>query len=122
MFGPETIDCRCGGARAIGDPAIFGPAPQGLVAASPPTYIAQTPHTDPPFLILQGDQDRTVPPYHSLRFYNELLSAGQPAALQMVQNADHEFKPSPSGATISPSPDQISALIVQFFTTHLAST
>lgn len=116
MFGPEYLASGIGN-PAIGDPAIFGPNPRTLHWASPPTYIATTPMTDPPFLIFQGDKDKTVPPYHSLRFYNELLDAGQPAILQMVQNAGHEFKP--QGAALIPSTDQISSMMVQFFVKYL---
>ena len=112
MFGPEYL------ASGIGDPAIFGPSRDALHVDSPPTYIASTPNTDPPFLILQGDRDKTVPPYHSLRFYNELLNAEQPAILQMVQNAGHEFRP--VGEPITPSADQISSMMLQFFMKYLA--
>lgn len=118
MFGPEYIASGIGNV-AIGDPAIFGFNPQMLHRASPPTYIATKPDTDPPFLIFQGDKDVTVPPYHSLRFYNQLLDAGQPAILQMVQNAGHEFEPTLAGTTIIPSADQISNMMVQFFVQHL---
>lgn len=118
MFGPEYIASGIGNV-AIGDPAIFGSNPQMLHRASPPTYIAAKPDTDPPFLIIQGDKDVTVPPYHSLRFYNQLLDAEQPAILQMVQNAGHEFVPVPASNTIIPSADQISNMMVQFFVQHL---
>jgi len=116
MFGPEYLASGIGN-PAIGAPAIFGSDPQ---AASPPNYIANTANTDPPFLILQGDKDKTVPPYHSLRFYNALLDAGQPAILQMVQNAEHEFNPVPAGAVLIPSADQISTMMIQFFLKYLA--
>ena len=117
MFGPEYIASGIGD-PAIGNPTIFGSDPRGLQLASPPLYIANTPRTDPPFLILQGDQDSIVPPYHSLRFYNDLLSAGQPAILQMVQNAGHGF--APIGGAIVPSANQISTLIIDFFMKNLA--
>jgi acetyl esterase/lipase len=116
MFGPEYIASGIGD-PAIGDPTIFGSDPRDLQMASPPNYISRTPNTDPPFLILQGDKDRTVPPYHSLRFYNDLLNAGQPAILQMVQNAGHGF--APVGGAIIPSADQISTMIVNFFIQNL---
>jgi acetyl esterase/lipase len=117
MFGPEYIGSGIGD-PAIDDPAIFGSNPRDLQLASPPLYIASTPNTDPPFLILQGDHDDIVPPYHSLRFYNALLDAGQPAILQMVQNAGHGFVP--VGGAIIPSADQISTMIINFFLKYLA--
>lgn len=117
MFGPEYIGSGIGD-PAIDDPTIFGSNPNDFLLASPPRYIANTPNTDPPFLILQGDHDGTVPPIHSLRFYNTLLQAGQPAILQMVQNAGHGF--TPMGGAINPSAGQISNIIVNFFKQYLA--
>jgi len=117
MFGPEYIASGVGD-PAIGDPNIFGSDPKELELASPPHYISNTPNTDPPFLILQGDKDNIVPPYHALRFYNDLLNAGQPAILQMVQNAGHGFVPV-STAAIIPSAAQIETMIVNFFMKYL---
>jgi len=116
MFGPEYIGSGIGN-PAIDDPTIFGSDPSDFLLASPPRYIASTPNSDPPFLILQGDHDTTVPPIHSLRFYNALLVAGQPAILQMVQNSDHGF--TPIGGAIIPSADQISTMIINFFMKYL---
>lgn len=116
MFGPEYIGSGIGD-PAISDPAIFGSGSQAFQSASPPTYIASTPNTDPPFLILQGDKDGTVPPIHSLRFYNALLTDGQTAILQMVQNSGHGF--APMGGAIIPSAGQISTMIVNFFLKYL---
>ncbi len=118
MFGPEYLASGIGN-PAIGAPGIFGFDPQALHLASPPRYIANTPNTDPPFLILQGDKDRTVPPFHSLQFYNQLLVAGQPTILQMIQNAGHEFVPVPQNTDIIPSADQISNMMIQFFVKYL---
>lgn len=116
MFGPEYIGSGIGD-PAISDPTIFGSDPRDFQLASPPRYIGSTPNTDPPFLILQGDKDGTVPPVHSLRFYNALLTAGQPAILQMVQNSGHGF--APMGGSLIPSADQISTIIINFFLKYL---
>ncbi len=120
MFGPEYLDCGCGNA-AIGDATIFGSGPGVLRRASPPTYISPIPGADPPFLIVQGDRDQTVPPQHSMRLYQQLLAAGQSASLCIVHNAGHQFIPKPTGASIEPSSSTISALIVQFLVQHLAA-
>lgn len=121
MFGPEYLDSHIGN-PTMSDPAIFGSAPGALVQASPPTYISKTPKTDPPFLIIQGNQDKTVPPYHSTRFYQALIAAGQPAFLHIIQNAGHELIPIPSNATISPSANQISEGIIHFFVQYLGTS
>ncbi len=121
MFGPEYLDSHIGN-PAMSDPTIFGSAPGVLVQASPPTYISKTPNTDPPFLIIQGNEDKTVPPYHSARFYQALIAAGQPAFLHVIHNAGHELIPIPSNATISPSADQISEGIIHFFVQYLGQS
>lgn len=118
LFGPEYIGSGIGN-NAISDPAIWGSSPNAMRLASPPLYISTTPNTDPPFLIIQGDKDHTVPPIHSLRFYGALLQAGQPAILQMVQNAEHGLAPATTGVPIIPSTSQISSMIIQFFMKYL---
>lgn len=58
--------------------------------ADPTTFASRD---DPPFLILHGDADRTVPPEHSRRLAEALRRAGAPvAALAMVPDADHTFR------------------------------
>jgi acetyl esterase/lipase len=118
MFGPEYLNSGIGNA-AMRDPSIFGSGPTALTKASPPTYISKVPNTDPPFLIIQGNKDQTVPPYHSVRFYQQLVAAGQPAMFHMIQNAGHELISIPSNAAISPSPTQITNGVISFLVNHL---
>jgi acetyl esterase/lipase len=87
--------------------------------ANPVNWVSQTPGSDPPFLILQGSQDTTVYPRESQDLYHALTAAGQPVTLQMVQNAGHEFVPTPAGATLKPSPSQICAMMLNFFVQNL---
>ena len=54
---------------------------------------------DPPFLILHGNYDTTVPPELSQEFYDRLRFAGVPATLVMVKNAGHGFAPVGGGWT-----------------------
>jgi len=67
---------------------VFGAAPGQsspvLAAASPVTYIAAN---DPPFLVIQGAQDTTVPASQSQEFAAKLQAAGVSEKLVMVQNA-----------------------------------
>lgn len=103
---------------------LFGPTTSAASKfrtsqANPITWVSQTQTSDPPFLILQGDQDTIVLPQESQDLDNALIVAGQPAILQMVQNAQHEFVPSPPGATLSPSPSQIDAMMLNFFIQQL---
>lgn len=45
----------------------------------------------PPFLIVQGEKDRVVPPYQSLMLQERLSAVGVPVTQVMVKNAGHEL-------------------------------
>jgi len=119
MFGPSDLTKEFeGGAigRALGE-RVFGTSDsesETLKTASPVTYISAD---DPPFLILQGDSDRLVPPSQSEELYDQLRSAGVPATLVMVSNAGHGFKS--QGGEISPTSQEIYLMIVDFFDKQL---
>ncbi len=83
-----------------------------LINASPDTYV--TPD-DPPFLILHGDADQSVPLDQAQGFYNKLIAAGVPAELVIVHGGPHGLD-SPSE---TPSPSQLSQIIVGFFKKYL---
>lgn len=97
---------------------VFGEAPgqssPALAAASPVTYIAAN---DPPFLIIQGAQDTTVPASQSQEFAAKLQAAGVSEKLVMVQNAGHGLRP--SGGTPNPSVRTVNQLIVDFLVQQL---
>jgi len=81
-----------------------------LGKASPVTYVTSD---DPPFLIMQGDHDQTVPPSQSQELYDRLIAAGVPAALEIVRNAGHSF--GPIGGPIQPDRLEIAAQTAAFF-------
>jgi acetyl esterase/lipase len=121
-FGNGLYPGVAGTVEAVED--LFGPTTSaatrfGTSRANPITWVSHTPARDPAFLILQGAQDTIVLPAESQGLYNALKAAGQSATLQMVQNAGHEFKPTPTGATLNPSPSQIDALMLNFFLQRL---
>ncbi len=98
-------------------PQVFGVTKASdpvLVLASPVTYVSRG---APPFLILQGDTDTTVPPNQSQLLYDRLKAAGVDATLVMVKNAGHGFVP--AGGAINPSRSEITQMVVQFFDQHL---
>lgn len=72
---------------------VFGSV-DGLVLGSPVTYASAD---DPPFLIMHGDRDRTVPLSQSQRFLQRLRAARVPATLHVVNNADHGFREAGTG-------------------------
>ncbi len=118
LFGPA--DLTAGGwdqdpTQVITD--VFGGAPGGvtdtLVNASPVTWISRD---DPPFLILQGDADRTVPAAQSQAFAAQLQAAGVPATLVMVKDGPHGL----ANPKEQPSSDALVGMIVDFFTKTLA--
>lgn len=58
-------------------------------AASPTTYITED---DPPFLIIHGDADPTVPIIQSQLFEKALKAKGVPVELMIVKGGDHSMK------------------------------
>ncbi|MFQ6036700.1 MAG: alpha/beta hydrolase fold domain-containing protein [Sedimentisphaerales bacterium] len=70
---------------------IGGPVLQNKEAcrrANPITYITKD---DPPFLIMHGDKDMTVPINQSELFYDALKKAGVPVTFHTVSGAGHGF-------------------------------
>ena len=99
---------------------VFGVTPgqpsSVLRAASPVTYVSAN---DPPFLIIQGEADSTVPASQSQEFAAVLKSAGVPETLLLVRNAGHGLKP--AGGLPAPSRTEVNQMIVAFFTKQLGS-
>jgi acetyl esterase/lipase len=79
-------------------------------SASPITYVAPG---APPFLILQGTEDSSL--RQSIRLAHRLHTAGVPATLIEVQGAGHTL----ATPGQRPSPDEITATVIDFLTTTL---
>jgi len=124
MFGPTDLLAYKPDQLAIGlGQAVFGYAQGGptdlLAMASPITYVSKA---APPFLILQGDHDLLVPPSQSQELNDKLLAAGASSTLVLVKNAGHSFVPVTGNLKdLSPSIDQIKAMIPDFFDRTLGS-
>jgi acetyl esterase/lipase len=93
--------------RAFGTGSADSPL---LHDASPVFYVSAD---DPPFLIMNGEQDSAVPPDQARAFYKVLDAAGVDATLVIVKNGNHNFKP--TGGPISPNREAISVLMADFF-------
>lgn len=65
--------------------------PEKVALANPMTYASAD---DPPFLILHGDQDRTVLPSQSVLLHNALKRVGVNVRLGVVTGQGHGFTPS----------------------------
>lgn len=118
LFGPADLTVSAwssGPTQVITD--VFGVAPGSandtLTKASPVTWISRD---DPPFLILHGDADQTVPVSQSQEFAARLQSAGVPATLVMVHDGPHGL----ANPKEQPAPDQLVAMIVDFFSRTLS--
>jgi acetyl esterase/lipase len=69
-------------------------ATDGLEAASPLTYVGAH---DPPFLIIQGDDDTVVPADQSTELASRLRAVGNSATLVLVSHAQHGLLPVTGG-------------------------
>jgi acetyl esterase/lipase len=116
-FGPTDLT-QPGFVSADPVVALLGPnAPLALLTnASPVAYISLD---DPPFLIVQGDSDATVPPSQSQELYQRLHARGLTATLVMVANCGHAF--TPVGGDLNPSRSEISTMIADFFDRYVKS-
>ncbi|WP_226846821.1 alpha/beta hydrolase [Dehalogenimonas etheniformans] len=114
-YGPEDLNALFAGAPPFATAAIFGGSDsKTLDKYSPVSYVAAG---NPPFLIIQGDQDVVVPPAQSQGFYDRLIAAKVPATLVVVKNAGHSF--APAGGAISPSLPEIYKIVADFFDVNL---
>src|SRR4029077_572259 len=75
--------------------------------ASPVTYVSRD---DPPFLIVHGDLDRTVPLEQSQILFNKLRLAGVDATLLVVKNGKHGNW----GPDVEPDQQQIRDAVLLF--------
>ncbi len=110
MFGPADLVTGFSKAYANMRDTVFGTF--DLAKASPVTYITSD---DPPFLILQGDADKTVPLSQSQEFYDKLTAAGVPAQLVIVHGGPHGL----NAPNETPSRPELTQMIVNFFSQHL---
>jgi len=117
MFGPSDLTKMSSikGRRLISQ--VFGVTVLDdplLKMASPISHI--TPD-DPPFLILQGEEDDVVPVHQSQLLYDELVASGLPAQLVIVKNAGHGFHP--VGGDLDPTIIELRKLVADFFDEYL---
>lgn len=91
-----------------------------ILGSQPPTEASPVNHVsgnDPPFFIVQGVDDTTVPPSQASELRDALVSAGVPVVLRLVQNAGHGLDP--TGGEPQPSLPQLSAAAVRFLVARL---
>jgi acetyl esterase/lipase len=118
MYGIHdlTTEYVVGNVRGL-DRMVFGaksPTDPILKEASSTTYASAD---DPPFLILHGDFDETVPYTQSVILQDVLTAAGVKSDLMIVHNGGHGFWA--RGGPIEPGYPVISRTILGFFDQYL---
>lgn len=108
-----------GGAERFMDRLLRGSeSPEAKLATirelSPVTYLRAD---MPPLLMLQGDQDPTIPVHHARYMKLRADQAGAPVTCIIVENASHGWNS--SGGPIRPSLDEIVAKTAAFMKQHL---
>lgn len=91
---------------------VFGSSTAVRRSASPITYV--TPGA-PPFLILYGTEDSMIGPRQSVKLAQGLQVAAVPTSLIDVQGTGHTLDTPDQ----QPSPETLTATVVDFFTTNL---
>ncbi len=86
----------------------FGIPPAQRAIGSPTTYASSD---DPPFLIVHGDKDQTVPLEQGQLMYDALVKAGVPAKLVIVQGGDHSLS---ATTGMTPTRPEIDQMILDF--------
>jgi acetyl esterase/lipase len=118
LYGPSDLRAlfdQSAGARPRA--IVFGGTDGAWIErGSPISYVSPD---DPPFLLIHGDRDALVPVSQSQVLYEHLTAAGVPTSLVIVHNAGHTF--TPRGGPITPTRDEITAMIADFFDRTLAA-
>jgi acetyl esterase/lipase len=86
--------------------------PELVRLANPITYIDPQ---DPPVWIGHGEKDGMVIINQSELLYEALKKAGVETEFVRVKNADHMYRPSPAGATVSPSVEVLNRMGIDWF-------
>lgn len=80
---------------------------------SPIQYLKKS---GPPLLMIQGDQDPTIPVKHAYYMKEKADAAGAPVEIMIIQNAAHNWKE--VGGTMQPNRDAIVERTVNFILDH----
>jgi acetyl esterase/lipase len=81
---------------------------------SPINYLSSR---SPPLLMIQGDQDTTIPVKHAHYMKEKAVATRAPVEIMIIRNAGHNWRQ--VGAPIAPTLDEIVQRTVGFFSSHL---
>jgi len=96
--------------RLVGGPIQDEPYRSLAGKANPITYVTKD---DPPFLIMHGDKDMSVPLHQSELLYDVLKKAGVDATLRVVKGAGHGLRGGEE------SSEKLFEIVADFFDKHL---
>ena len=71
--------------------------------------------TEPPFLLIHGDNDGVIPYEQSVMMHEALLQAGVDSTLIIVEDGSHNLQ----GKNPSPTEEERYAILNEFWETHL---
>ncbi len=94
----------------------FQKKPQVWQDGSPITHVKPG---IPPFLIVHGDADKTVPFAHSEHLESALKKAGVPVQLLRVKGGGHNMMAAKGAPPAEPDSQSIRAVVTAFFDKHL---
>ncbi|MFA5189726.1 MAG: alpha/beta hydrolase [Verrucomicrobiia bacterium] len=94
----------------------FKKKPETWRDGSPIVYVKTG---NPPFLIVHGDADGTVPFVQSERLETALRKAGVPVQLLRVKGGGHNMMAAKDAPPAEPDPQSIRAVVTAFFDKHL---
>ncbi len=84
---------------------------------SPVHYLTKD---SPPLLMIQGDQDTTIPVKHAYHMLEKAKLSGAPVEIMIIKNAGHNWRP--AGAPIEPTTASIVNRTVSFLLNHSKPT
>lgn len=116
LWGPSDLQAVTGSELQDRLVAVFGEGPEVLRAGSPITYVSSD---APPFLIVNGKDDTTVPATQGITLHNALTGSGCSSELLLVENAGHSLV-QVGTAPLNPSINTVNARIVQFVVDRLS--
>ena len=110
LWGPSDLRSATGPELKDKLIAVFGEGQECLRVGSPIVYVN---NESPPFLIVNGLSDTTVPPAQAVALHDALTGYGCESTLVLVANAGHSLAQVGPGP-LDPSQDAVDAQIVQF--------
>ena len=110
LWGPSDLRAATGPELRDRLVAVFGEGEAGLTLGSPITHVNDG---APPFLIVNGEDDTTVPAAQGVALHDALRGCGCSSELVLVANAGHSLAPVGPGP-LDPPRDVVDAQIVRF--------